>query len=235
MYATTSELRADREALPGVSAPGAGGPDQLSLEEVVDIHVPLSLAESVVAAASPPGGRVLDPFAGYGTTLAACENLERTGVGVELLPEHVRISQARAPHSTVIEGDSRGLYRLVTGPFDLCFSAPPFLTRNDHPANPLTGYELDEGTYASYVDSLAGIAEQARDVLAPGAFLVLNIANIRFRDQTTRLAWDVAAAIDRVLPFIAETTVVWDELPHDFTGDYLLTFGSEPAARQVAP
>lgn len=199
-------------------------PDQLSADEVLDIHVPLSIAEEVIAAATPAGGRVLDPFSGYGTTLLACENLGRAAVGVELLPEHVRISKARAPHSQVIEGDSRGLYRLVEGPFDLCFTAPPFLTRNEHPTDPLTGYELVGGDYASYIAALARIASQVADLLTPGGFLILNVANIRFQGQTTRLAWDVAAAVDDVLPFISESAIVWDTLPHDFTGDYILTF-----------
>src|SRR5699024_6389771 len=140
--ATAEELRSDRVGLPGVSASDVAQVDHLSASEVVDIHLPLSVAEAVIAAASPAGGRVLDPFAGYGTTLLACENLGREAVGVELLPEHVRVCRARAPESIVIEGDSRGLYRLVEAPFDLCFTAPPFLTKNDHPTNPLSGYEL---------------------------------------------------------------------------------------------
>src|SRR5699024_9323400 len=139
---SSEELSADRMGLPGVSAANVDSPDRLSLGEVDDIHIPLSIAESIIEAASPPGGRVLDPFAGYGTTLLACENLEREAVGVELLPEHVHISSMRAPNSRVIEGDARGLYRLVDGTFDLCFTAPPFRTKNNHPEDPLTGYEL---------------------------------------------------------------------------------------------
>lgn len=179
---------------------------------------------AVIEATAPPAGRVLDPFVGYGTTLAACETLGRVGTGVELLPEHVRISRERAPNSTLIEGDARGVRDLVTGPFDLCFTAPPFLTENDHPVDPLTGYELEGGDYDSYLDSIAAIAAQVRDLLHDGAYLVMNVANIRYRDLTTTLAWDIAARVDRVLPFLAETVIVWDEMPHDFTGDYLLAF-----------
>ena len=217
-------MRSDRIGLPGVSASATPQPDQLSADEVLDIHIPLSIAENIITAATPLGGRVLDPFAGYGTTLLACENLGRDAVGVELLPEHVRISTARAPRSQVIEGDSRGLYRLVEGPFDLCFTAPPFLTRNEHPTDPLTGYELIGGDYASYIAALTRITSQVDALLSPGGFLILNVANIRFQGQTTRLAWDIAAAVDDVVPFISESVIVWDKLPHDFTGDYMLTF-----------
>lgn len=222
--ASAQELRSDRLALPGVSPAGAHHEDQLSEDEVIDIHLPLSLAEAVVAAASPPQGRVLDPFAGYGTTLAACENLGRAAVGVELLPEHLRIARSRAPRSTVIEGDSRGLHRLVEGKFDLCFTAPPFRTANAHPADPLTGYELDGGSYSSYLTSIADIAQHVAELLRPGGYLILNVANIRFQGVSTRLAWDITDAVAEVIPFISESVIVWDEIPHDFTGDYLLTF-----------
>lgn len=207
-----------------MSAEAGGGADQLSVEEVEDIHIPLSLAEAVVRAASPANGRVLDPFAGYGTTLVACERLGREGVGIELLPEHLRICRERAPSSVAIEGDARGVRHLVEGPFDLCFTAPPFRTKNKHPTDPLTGYELEGGDYASYLDSLTRIARQIESLLVPGGYLILNAANIRYQRQTTALAWDIAERFGRILPFIAETVVVWDEMPHDFTGDYLLTF-----------
>lgn len=201
----------------------------LSAEEVVDIHIPLSIVEQVVRATTAPGDRVLDPFAGYGTTLLACENSGRRGVGVELLPEHVHIATARAPESTVIEGDARGLHRLVEGQFALCFTAPPFRTKNDHPHDPLTGYELEGGDYAAYLDSLTGILRHAVGFVVPGGYLVLNVANIRYRGETTLLAWDVATRVKEVIPLLSETIIVWDEMPHDFTGDYLLCFqkGSE--------
>lgn len=222
--ASLRELHSDRLNLPGVSAESIGTADRLSVGEVEDIHFPVSLAEKIIAAASPAGGRVLDPFAGYGTTLLACENLGREAVGVELLPEHVAICRKRAPRSTVIEGDSRGLYRLVEGPFDLVFTAPPFRTKNHHPVDPLTGYELEAGDYESYLDSLTSIASQVAQLLRPGGYFIVNAANIRYKGVTTTLAWDLAARFGEVIPFVTETMIVWDEMPHDFSADYVLTF-----------
>lgn len=223
-HATLAEMADNRRGLPGVSHDGSHGADRLGAHEVDDIHMPLSIAESVVESASPAHGRVLDPFAGYGTTLLASERRGRVATGVELLPEHVRICRKRAPSSTVIEGDSRGLYRLVDGDFDLCLTAPPFLTKNDHPTDPLTGYELEGGDYGSFLIGMARIADQVQRLLKPGGFLVMNVANIRYRGVTTRLAWDVAEAVDAHIPFLAESVIVWDELPHDFTADYILCF-----------
>jgi site-specific DNA-methyltransferase (adenine-specific) len=44
----------------------------------------LSIFETLVNKFSEPGGLVLDPFAGSGTTLLACKNLKRKVIGVEI-------------------------------------------------------------------------------------------------------------------------------------------------------
>lgn len=189
-----------------------------------DVHFTESLAATVIERLTDPGDLVLDPFAGMGTTLAVAERMDRRAVGVELLPERVVLSRARAPRSRVIEGDARGLHRLVRGPVDLCLTSPPYMTTNEHPHNPLTAYERVEGDYASYLRDVTAIARAVHDLLRPGGHLVVNAANIRHAGHTTTLAWDLARAISAVIPFVGETTVCWDTLGHDFTGDYLLHF-----------
>lgn len=192
-----------------------------------DVHFTDAVATTVIEALTKPGDLVLDPFAGFGTTLFVAQRLGRRALGVELLPERVAVCQQRAPEATVIEGDARGLHKLVTGPVDLCLTSPPYRTENDHPEDPLTAYELVGGDYGSYLVALQDIAHSVARLLRPGGHLVLNVANIRHAGHTTTLAWDVATAVGKVLPFIGETVIQWDVLPHDFTGDYLLTFRRE--------
>lgn len=45
---------------------------------------PISLIERCLMDTCPPGGVVLDPFAGSGSTLRAAKNLHRFGIGIEL-------------------------------------------------------------------------------------------------------------------------------------------------------
>ena len=45
---------------------------------------PESLAEFFVRSFCPPGGRVLDPFSGSGTTMAVCMKTGRDGVGLDI-------------------------------------------------------------------------------------------------------------------------------------------------------
>lgn len=56
---------------------------------------PLALLELLVRACCPPGGRVLDPCCGSGTTLVAAVRAGRIAVGCDLNPEAVRIARER--------------------------------------------------------------------------------------------------------------------------------------------
>ncbi|WP_333837971.1 DNA methyltransferase [Novosphingobium sp.] len=51
---------------------------------------PLSLMEWLVSMVTPPGGLVLDPFAGTGTTAAAASKLGMQSLSIEASPDHIR-------------------------------------------------------------------------------------------------------------------------------------------------
>ncbi|MGH3442621.1 MAG: DNA-methyltransferase, partial [Nitriliruptorales bacterium] len=56
---------------------------------------PEDLVERPVLAGSPPGGVVLDPFMGSGTTAIVARRLGRRFLGIELVPDYVRLSCER--------------------------------------------------------------------------------------------------------------------------------------------
>lgn len=56
---------------------------------------PLELIERMVLASCPPGGLVLDPFAGSGTTAVACARSGRACITYEINPDYVTIAQQR--------------------------------------------------------------------------------------------------------------------------------------------
>lgn len=70
---------------------------------------PEKLVEPCVLAGSPPGGMVLDPFAGSGTTGVVAKRLGRNFVGVELNPEYKKMAEDRiaaaaaGPEQTMLE------------------------------------------------------------------------------------------------------------------------------------
>jgi DNA modification methylase len=56
---------------------------------------PIKLMEYLVKLITPPGGVVLDMFAGSGTTLIAAKTQGFNYIGIELTPEYVEIAEAR--------------------------------------------------------------------------------------------------------------------------------------------
>lgn len=62
---------------------------------------PLDIVQPLIDYACPPGGIVLDPFCGSGTTLIAAQALGRYAIGIEVNPDYCataieRLSQKRA-------------------------------------------------------------------------------------------------------------------------------------------
>jgi len=193
-----------------------------------DVHFTEALATSVIEDTTSVGDVVLDPFAGYGTTLAVATRLGREAVGVELLAEHVEQITARTTgRVSVVHGDARNLSELLgrpVGSIDLVLTSPPYMTSVDHPENPLTGYTTDDGDYATYLRELGDVFAQVASLLRVGGHAVVNVANLVTGDVVTPLAWDVGRVVSAHLSFRGETFLCWDEHPPGHAGDYLLWF-----------
>ena len=71
-------------------------------------QMPQPLLERIINLCSNPGDVVLDPFAGSGTTPAACIRLSRVAVGVELSEEYCRAMAGRL--DTAVGEDNDGLH-----------------------------------------------------------------------------------------------------------------------------
>ena len=56
---------------------------------------PPKLAETCLLAGCPPGGVVLDPFLGSGTTAAVAKQLGRHYIGIELNPDYCKLAEKR--------------------------------------------------------------------------------------------------------------------------------------------
>lgn len=189
-----------------------------------DIHFTEALAASVIRRASEPGDLVLDPFVGYGTTVAVATRLGRRAIGIELVPAHLEIARRRVgPAATLVLGDARELSSIVNEPVDLVLTSPPYMAALDHPENPLTGYTIRDGDYSTYVGELASVFAQVAAVLRPGGRLEVNVANVVASDgRLTTLVADVAAVIDQHVPVMGVTTLEWDEPPAGLVADSLL-------------
>ena len=60
---------------------------------------PLSLMRWLIKLITPPGGIILDPFAGSGSTCVAAEQLGFQWIGIEMEHEYVEISRLRIEYA----------------------------------------------------------------------------------------------------------------------------------------
>lgn len=79
--------------------PGGHVGHRLANENEAPFHE--KLAEFFVRSFCPPGGTVLDPFAGSGTTLAVAERHGRQGIGIDRRKSQILLSECRLQGLTV--------------------------------------------------------------------------------------------------------------------------------------
>jgi DNA modification methylase len=88
---------------------------------------PIELLARIIEIASPPGGLVLDPFAGSGTTIDAAQRLGRRWVGIDITTLAVNLIDARLRHNYSESIKQR--YEILGIPRDL-YAAESLLRRS---------------------------------------------------------------------------------------------------------
>jgi DNA modification methylase len=175
-----------------------------------DVRFSESLAEYFILQYSQPGEVVLDPFAGFGTTLRVAERLNRVPYGLELDTQRVEYARAFLQHPDhLIYGDSRRLGEYALPPFDLSLTSPPYMSKHDR-EDPFSAYTLPGAGYAAYLRDLQQIYAQIGRLMKPGARVVIEAANLKGYDGVTTLAWDIANAVGQVLAFEGEKVIEWE-------------------------
>jgi hypothetical protein len=170
---TTEEFLADHYA--ASDAPTASG---------TSIFDPV-LCEIAYRWFCPPGGTVLDPFAGGSVRGIVAARLGRPYVGIELRAEQVAANQAQAdlagdPAPRWIAGDSRDLARLAAGiEADLVFSCPPYWNLERYSDDPS---DLSTMPLADFLKVQGEIIAQAVARLRPNRFAVWVIGDVRDAD-----------------------------------------------------
>jgi len=179
-------------------------PDVLSS----DVRMPPALAERLVETFTDPGDAVLDPFAGFGTTLRVADDCGRTAYGIEYEPERAEYVRDEIEFDgRVVHGDARRIDEYDLPQCDAVVTSPPFMT-TEMERDPLQNY-AGESEYESYLAGMAEVFERAGDRLVPGGTAALNVSNMKYEGDVTTLAWDIADAVGDVLRFDGEIVVDW--------------------------
>jgi modification methylase len=175
------------------------------------------LARRIIDEYCPPGGLVVDPLCGIGTTLVEAAALGRRAVGVELEPRWAQLARANLDHALPADraalaevrvGDARQLPELLadlTGQVDLVVTSPPYACEAgviDKPAwragQPLCpkdtlNYSRDPANLgrvrgAGWRHGIGQVLAGCGQLLAPGGLLVTVTKNTRRAGRLNDLA-----------------------------------------------
>lgn len=140
------------------------------------------LCETVYRWFCPPGGLVLDPFAGGSVRGIVASRLGRRYVGIELRPEQVAANHAQlaiagefAPDWRT--GDARDLGKIAKGvAADLVFSCPPYWNLERYSDDPR---DLSTMDLAGFFDAQARVIKAACAQLRPDRFAAWVVGEVR--------------------------------------------------------
>ncbi|WP_216854729.1 TRM11 family SAM-dependent methyltransferase [Streptomyces pacificus] len=161
---------------------------------------------------SAPGELVLDPFAGWGTTLVAASVEGRRGFGIEVDAERAEKARRRLegyPGQELVPGDARKP-PLEPGSVDLVLCDLPYFGTdlNTDATDGAQFYALRD--YEDYLGALDEAFGAIAGTMRPGARAVVAVQNRRIADRFVPLAWDAARVLGRHLTLGDERVHLYD-------------------------
>jgi len=143
------------------------------------------LCELIYRWFTPPGGHVLDPFAGGSVRgiVAALTGFQYTGV--DLRPEQIAANVVQGdqivedgPAPRWIAGDSQDIAAIAPGRYDLIFSCPPYFDLERYSDDPRDISTMD---YEGFLKTYRGIVAASVGMLKPDRFACFVVGDIRDR------------------------------------------------------
>ncbi|MBU2431905.1 MAG: DNA adenine methylase [Proteobacteria bacterium] len=178
----------------------------------------------------PNGGKILDCFAGSGTTLIAGMKKGKEVIGFDLSPDYKKIFIKRATNSYNINPygleekyfveDSINISKKIEAEsIDLCITSPPYwdiLNRQrtaDYKENKNYSSERNDlgniEDYNQFIDALKEIFAEIHKVLKPKAYFIVNVMDLRKKEKFYPLHIDTARIAQEV-NFNFEDILIWD-------------------------
>lgn len=132
----------------------------------------------------PPGGAVLDPFAGGSVRGIVASVLGYAYTGVELRAEQVAANRAQAhigrtPAPEWHVGDARDIAAIAPGQYDFLFSCPPYADLERYSDDPA---DLSTLAYPAFLDAYGAIIRAACGLLRPDRFACFVVGDVRGGD-----------------------------------------------------
>lgn len=171
------------------------------------------------------GDKVLDPFAGIGSTLVACKRTKRIGYGIELNKKYFEIILKRVPEfkKNVFNDDCRNIDKIKLPTIDFSISSPPYWDVLNRSTDKFESERKSKGLDVSYSDSLldlgniddydlflkevCSVYEKMYDILKNGAYLVIIVKNVKKGGKMYPLAWDMARILSE--KYVLKDEKIW--------------------------
>ena len=176
------------------------------------------------------GEKVIDPFAGIGSTLVACKRTNRIGYGIELNSKYFEIIKKRTPefNNNIFNDDCRNISKLKIPTCDYSISSPPYwdvLNRStdgfkkDRENKGLdvkySESQKDLGNIEDYNEFLKEVTKvylDMYDILRNGAYITIIVKNIKKGGKMYPLAWDMARILGEKYVLKDEKIWIQDEI-----------------------
>ena len=154
-----------------------------------------------IAHFAPPQGVVLDPFAGFATTLVAAALEGRRGLGFELDAGRAALARERLvrlalpPCATLHTGALPRAVGEQRASVDLILTSVPYFGASAAlGADP--GQLYRSASYAQHLDGLGEVFHRSRDWLRPGGWCIAMAQTLRLGERVLPLAWDLAEVLN---------------------------------------
>jgi DNA modification methylase len=198
------------------------------------------------------GQTVLDPFVGIGSTLKACALEERNGIGIELNPKYVRLTQNRLKEEVdpcilhqctqqILQGDCRNvLDKIESSSIDFIVTSPPYwciLHKIDHKATQerksknldtqYTNFENDLGNiheYDIFLKELSGVFRKCTRVLKPQKYIAIIVGDFREKSRYHMFHADLANKLEEYGLSLKGITILYQRHKRIFPYGYPAAF-----------
>jgi DNA modification methylase len=205
---------------------------------------PESLAKQFIQFFTKSGQCVLDPFLGTGSTLVACSENDRNGIGIELSSKYAKIAKKRAKGQKVITGNSLKIDELwkknKLPKVDYIFTSPPYgpmlnkkvgvIQESRRKAKLDTNYSTNKNdlanasSYNEFISKVVEVFTKTKNILKPNAYLTIVLQNYIDGPQLKTLAWDVAKELSGIYSFKGEKIWLQDNkglLPYGYRFSFI--------------
>jgi DNA modification methylase len=203
-------------------------PDEMKLKHPA--MFPVELCRRLIQIYTKKGDLVIDPFVGSGSTMVACKELGRRGVGIDINEKFVKLAQKRLSQESldtpgiespkVFTDDAANLLNYVKEESaDLCITSPPYWmvhlrkrSADYKQPRPYSQLVRDLGNitdYPTFLSELKQVFEKVYKALKTGKRCIVIVMDIRVQNKFIPYHVDIISLMKEI-GFALEDIIIWD-------------------------